>query len=72
MNSKLYQTPIDICKYMTSMIPEGVKTVLEPTPGEGNIVSCLNSYDITAPEDFFKLKENNFDCIVMNPPFSSK
>ena len=67
-----YQTPIDICKYMATLIPEGVNTVLEPTPGEGNILSVLNGYDVTAPEDFFQLKEKEFDCVVMNPPFSSK
>lgn len=27
-------------------------------------------YDVTAPEDFFKMKQKRFDCIVMNPPFT--
>lgn len=68
-----YQTPPDVCKYMASLIPAGCRTILEPTPGIGNIVRELRGYDVTAPKDFFKLdKELFFDCIVMNPPFSCK
>jgi hypothetical protein len=67
-----FQTPPEICKYMASLIPTGTVTVLEPTPGDGNIVSCLNGYQVTAPEDFFLLKNKRFDAIIMNPPFSSK
>lgn len=37
-----FQTPPEVCKYMVSLIPEGVISVLEPTPGVGNIVSELN------------------------------
>lgn len=69
---KNFQTPIAVCKYMASMIPAGVKTVLEPTPGIGNIVSQLKGYDVTAPKNFFDLTSQRFDCIVTNPPFSSK
>lgn len=68
-----FQTPTPVCKYMVSLIPEGVKSVLEPTPGEGNIVKELSSFDVTAPDDFFKIdKISRFDCVVMNHPFSSK
>lgn len=68
-----FQTPIEVCKYMVGLIPTGVVTVLEPTPGVGNIVSCLNEYYVTAPDDFFLVpKESKFDCIIMNPPFSGK
>ena len=67
-----FQTPPEVVEYMCSMIPEGVITVLEPTPGEGNIVSMLDDYDVTAPDNFFDLQQNKFDCIIMNPPFSSK
>jgi type I restriction-modification system DNA methylase subunit len=71
-----YQTPIKVCKYMVEMVPEAAKTILEPTPGIGNIVSVLESkhkYSITAADDFFLLNNNErFDCIVGNPPFSSK
>lgn len=36
-----FQTPVDVAEYMVSLIPEHVETVLEPTPGIGNIVSVL-------------------------------
>jgi hypothetical protein len=69
-----FQTPEAVVKYMVTMIPNGVKNVLEPTPGIGNIVKELTGggYNVTAPNDFFLLKKKNFDCIIMNPPFSSK
>ena len=67
-----YQTPKEVAKYMCSLIPEEAVTVLEPTPGEGNILEYLKNYEVTAPVNFFELSRNKFDCIVMNPPFSSK
>lgn len=67
-----FQTPINVCQYMRSLIPDGVKTILEPTPGAGNLVSVLDGYKVTAPKDFFLLKKKRYDAIVMNPPFSSK
>jgi type I restriction-modification system DNA methylase subunit len=68
-----FQTPIPVVEYMCNLIPAGVQTVLEPTPGLGHIVSRLNGYDVTAPADFFLLdKKQRYDCVVMNPPFSSK
>ena len=67
-----FQTPIPVCQYMVSLIPDGCITILEPSPGIGNIVSCLKGYTVTAPKDFFQLGGGRFDCVVMNPPFSSK
>lgn len=71
-----FQTPISVCKYMASMVPEYAHRILEPTPGIGNLVRVLemeNKYDITAPDDFFLLdQKSKFDCIIMNPPFSTK
>jgi len=68
-----FQTPTYICKYMISLIPDGVKTILEPTPGLGNIISELNGkYDIIAPNNYFDWKQKRVDCIVMNPPFTDK
>lgn len=57
------------------MVPDSVRTVLEPTPGPyRNIVKQLEKrgLDVTAPDDFFLLQKRRFDAIVMNPPFSSK
>ena len=65
-----FQTPLWVCEYMAGMLPDGTITVLEPTPGQGNIVSVLTDYDVTAPQDFFELETDYYDAVVMNPPFS--
>lgn len=69
-----FQTPLEICDYMVSLLPESVKHVLEPTPGEGNLVKalCGKGFTVTSPGDFFLLKKQRFDAVVLNPPFSSK
>lgn len=69
-----FQTPPHVAKYMVGLIPSGCKTVLEPTPGIGRIASEILAagYDLTAPDDFFLLTPRKFDCVVMNPPFSTK
>lgn len=68
-----FQTPPEVCRYMVSLLPEHVKTTLEPTKGNGNIVSALNKYEVTAPDDFFLLdKSRRYDAVIMNPPFSSR
>ena len=68
-----FQTPPEIAKYMVSLLPEGVQTVLEPTPGCGHIVRELKGYDVTAPKDFFDVRKRfRYDGIVMNPPFAAK
>lgn len=71
-----FQTPVPICNYMVDMVPENSIKILEPTPGLGNIVNALNAknrYQIITADDFFLLdKSEKYDCIVMNPPFSSK
>ena len=47
--------------------------MLEPTPGEGNIVRELDGYEVTAFKDYFHVdkKDLRFDAIKKNPPFSS-
>lgn len=69
-----FQTPRWVCKIMINLIDGEPETILEPTPGEGNLVSALiekfPNADIIAPEDFFQLDKNNFDLIIGNPPFS--
>ena len=70
-----FQTPIEICDYMASLVPSSAKSIFEPTPGIGNIVKSLEKkgYHVTTADDFFLFdKTKRFDCIVMNPPFSSK
>ncbi len=67
-----FQTPRPIARYMQSLIPIGVNTLLEPTPGSGNLIHGLNGkYEITAPIDFFLIDRKRYDCVIMNPPFTS-
>ena len=66
-----FQTPIDVCEYMASYLPDNAGRILEPTPGIGNLVSVLrNKGSVIAPNDFFDLPPDNYDWIVMNPPFT--
>lgn len=68
-----FQTPPNVCRYMASLIPDGTTTVLEPTPGRGNLVAELDEYEVTAPADYFLMDKNlRFDCVIMNPPFSTR
>lgn len=72
MNAQDFQTPLPVAKYMQSLIPIGTKTLLEPTPGIGNLIYGLNGkYEITAAIDFFRLEREKYDCVIMNPPFTS-
>lgn len=54
------------------MIPQNTVTVMEPSCGSGNLLAHLGKYKVTAPDNFFAMKPRRYDCIVMNPPFSSK
>jgi hypothetical protein len=66
-----FQTPDYICKYMSSFLPDKAGNILEPTSGKGNLIKVLkNKGNVIAPYDFFKLKKQKFDWIVMNPPFT--
>lgn len=72
-----FQTPVPVCNYMASLVPATCRTILEPTPGVGNLVRALTkknpNFRVTAAEDYFLIDpELTFDCVVMNPPFSSK
>lgn len=66
-----FQTPPVVCQYMVSLLPAGVSTVLEPTPGEGNLVRALQAkgYQVTAPSEFWDVS-GRWDAVVMNPPFT--
>lgn len=70
-----YQTPKNVCDYMASMLPVNAKTVFEPTPGLGGLVNSAENlgFEVIAADDFFTHSKNNrYDSIIMNPPFSSK
>jgi len=66
-----FQTREKECELMVSLLPKDIKTVLEPTPGKGNLVRVLkkHGYDVVAPNNFWDI-DGRFDAVVMNPPFS--
>lgn len=72
MTNGMFQTPLPVSEYMCTMIPKETVTILEPTAGNGNILRFLSQYQVTAPENYFDLIPSRFDCVIMNPPFSSK
>ncbi len=66
-----FQTPEHICEYMASFLPNQAGSILEPTAGKGNLVKSLyRKGNVTAPENFFTMEKQQFDWIVMNPPFT--
>lgn len=66
-----FQTPEHICEYMSSLLPDNAGTILEPTPGKGRLVKVLqNKGTVIAPNDFNEVDGQQFDWIVMNPPFT--
>ena len=72
-----YQTPLPVCMHMIDMLPAWCNSILEPTPGQGNISGLLQQrkYKVTAPIDFFQFdckSMKRFDAVIMNPPFTDK
>lgn len=69
-----FQTPHNVCEYMVSLLPEHVISVLEPTPGEGNLsgAAMRAGFQVTDPADYFLLGSSQYDAVIMNPPFSEK
>ncbi len=70
--STQFQTPIIVADYMAGMIPDNCGSILEPTPGLGNLVRAANKKGIvTAPIRFEYISiEQRFDYAIMNPPFT--
>ena len=78
-----FQTRPDICAYMASLMPADAVFILEPTPGDRNLVDAINKefkkrgeqhYVVMTPMDYFDQRDiilnRKFHCILMNPPFS--
>lgn len=75
MGDNNFQTPEKICDYMVSLLPtdRGITRVLEPTPGEGNLVQSLKKrkFEVVCPDsDFYCNILGWYNAIVMNPPFT--
>lgn len=81
---EMFQTPKSVVNYMietmVTSIDKELISVLEPTPGIGNIVNalwdCEKVISVYGPEDYFVDRDDilskKFDCVIMNPPFSKK
>ena len=67
-----FQTPPVVAKYMASLMPDHCGTILEPTPGSGNLVRAVTGKgEITAPGNFENLpRDSRYDWAIMNPPFT--
>lgn len=67
-----FQTPSVVANYMASMLPDNCGTILEPTPGLGNLVAAANRKGkVIAPINFEDIEPGSrFDWAVMNPPFT--
>jgi len=68
-----FQTPKWVIDLMISEIPDGCFSILEPTPGAGNVVNELKlaGYFVTYPDgDYFGMTHTDYDCVLGNPPFS--
>lgn len=67
-----FQTLPIVAEYMASFIPLGCGTILEPTPGLGNLVRAAEKRgSVIAPNRFEDiLTGSRFDWAIMNPPFT--
>lgn len=67
-----FQTPVPVANYMASLIPNDCGTILEPTPGIGNLVRAVEGKGkIVAPDRFEDILEGSrYDWAIMNPPFT--
>lgn len=85
-----FQTPKPVAEYMMRMAkkywdqhkeyPGDMAEVLEPTPGEGNLIKAGNDHGFTmygpgSDQDYwnswvYQQKPNYFDMVIMNPPFN--
>lgn len=80
-----FETPVDAILPIRPYIPEGVRTILEPTYGKGAIGNILEQWGYTViKRDLYPKTEDTIradflvdpipdcDMIIFNPPFSLK
>lgn len=67
-----FQTPPIVAQYMASMLPNNCGTILEPTPGIGNLIEAArHNGNVIGPERFEDIPEGSrYDWAIMNPPFT--
>ena len=61
-NPNRFQTPTWVCDIMSSLVEGNPKRILEPTPGQGNLVNSLRRHyptaDIVLGHDILTLQSN--------------
>lgn len=67
-----FQTPKVVADYMASLMPDECGTILEPTPGLGNLVKAVNHKGLViAPMNYEDIPAGaRYDWAIMNPPFT--
>jgi len=69
-----FQTPKWVCELMVDEVEGDPKKVLEPTPGEGNLVDAITQRypkaQVIKPERFEALGIERVDYVIANPPFT--
>lgn len=74
-NNTDFQTPEWVCDYMTSLVYRTQGTILEPTPGKGNLTKSIkkhhpNASIITPDGDFLDMPIRKVSAVIANPPFT--
>lgn len=69
-----FQTPFNVAKYMVGIARPQNDYIMEPTPGDGNIVYAISLLGLTPVMpggDFWEMDHKiKYGSVVMNPPFS--
>lgn len=79
-NIKDFQTPVVVANHMASMVDPNAVSIIEPTPGAGNLVAAIKNKgwshvnepagDFWISYDKIKSIGVRYDYAVMNPPFT--
>jgi len=70
-----FQTPEWVCDFMVTSIHGYPDKILEPTPGNGNLICSIkkhhpNAQILTPDGDFMEMDICNVDFVIANPPFT--
>lgn len=56
---QFFATPKELCEKLCKYIPEGTKTILEPSAGQGAIIQAINEYDPNIKVSYCELRDLN-------------
>lgn len=70
-----FQTPDWVCNFMVSLVGYYPDTILEPTPGKGNIIKAIvtefpGATILHGHDDFMNMEPISVDVVIANPPFT--